>query len=162
LGLFVAGTALAEPPIYKPLHLLSGQEIKLLSAGPVSFDNGVHQCLSIRYQTDQKYSAQESLFQEVDDIWDKFEPDANRANFNRVIITADFDPSASDNSGRAPGFYQCLSFVFERDANKEWHCINEKKIGAVTPAKAAYKEAFRLTKVGKYRSAIAEFDKSLS
>jgi hypothetical protein len=82
---------------------------------PIHYSSGAAPSLIFRYQTDLKASDITSLRSEVDEIWLKFQIDADRGNFSSAIISANEVPHGFIFK-KASGY----NFVYEESANGAW------------------------------------------
>jgi hypothetical protein len=81
-----------QGPPYKITKLPSGKEIKIISIGKISFSND-SPALMLKYQTDMNIDDKVTLKKEVEDIWSAFRIDADKANMQNAIISANEAPS---------------------------------------------------------------------
>jgi len=117
---------------------------------------GKNKALMLKYETDKNLGDKQALAKEADDIWDLFRIDVERAGFNSAIISAN-----GKQSGGPIQTNQSYNFVFEKDAQAQWRCLNDKIVTIGTPAKSAYRQALQLLAQGRYRDALAYYDKSI-
>ncbi len=76
----------AEPP-YTVRRLPSGREVKVLGVGKMFFAKG-DPALMLKYRTDLHVEDKDELRREVDEIWQAFRVDVERAGLKAAIISA--------------------------------------------------------------------------
>lgn len=78
------------PPV-KEVKLPSGKLVKVLAVSRVYFSND-SPALILRYQTDLKITDSLALRKEVDEIWESFRADVERANLQNAMVSAQDKP----------------------------------------------------------------------
>ena len=74
-------------PAVKIIKLPSGKPVKVLSVGKVAFSNDVP-ALILSYQTDLKIADLPAVEKEINEIWNSFRVDVERAKLTSGIIRA--------------------------------------------------------------------------
>jgi len=85
--LLVSSTAYTQTPPYTQQKLPSGRTIKVGGITKMYFTKG-DPVVMLRYYTDLSISDADALRQEVDDIWQSFKIDVEKAGLNSAIISA--------------------------------------------------------------------------
>jgi len=116
-GLFALAVLIActnSGPPTRVVTLSSGKQIKVRSVGPITFTEAPPG-LRLAYETELRITDREALRKEVTEVWRDFRMDADRANVQSVIISA---------NERATGFIithnNAYNFVFERRIDSTW------------------------------------------
>ena len=136
--------------------LPSGKHVAILAIGPAVSGSGKTKAIMLRYHAQTPLSNREQLEMEADDLWDLFKIDADQSGLTTAVIAAE-----QAVSGAAGGGKQQVTFVLAKDAAGNWTCRNSKIVGIGTPAKAAYRQAFKLFTQARYQDALACYNKSI-
>jgi len=110
----------AREPQYKLVKLPSGRSIKVLSMMKMYFTND-QPALMIKYETDLPIDNVTALGKEVDDIWQTFQADVERAHVNGAIISA-----TTPSSGGFVSTNQSYNFVFQKSGDGSWHRLSNR------------------------------------
>lgn len=149
----------AESALFQSRTLPSGRQIKVYFAGPLLFADGV-KALLLSYQTEQKLDDKEAVNKEVDEVWSFFKMDSELKNYDTAVIAVSGPPRGGPlNVVRST---PSKNYIFAKNKHGEWNCVNEKSVGLPTPATEAFRQGTELSQQGKYREAIACFDKALT
>ena len=112
-GLLACGTASQHEIVRLP----SGKEIKVLGIGKVSFTQD-EPALMLKYQTDLSLDDRSALQEEVNEIWQVFLNDVEKANLTRAIVSANEVPKGGIiNTNRA------ANFPFRKLADGTWEQV---------------------------------------
>ena len=107
-------------PQYQLVKLPSGKEVKVLGVGKIFFTQD-EPALMLKYQTamslDDKFSLQK---EEVDEIWDSFKPDVDKAGLQNAIISANEAPK-----GRFIRHNRSYNFVFKKSNDGTWKLLSD-------------------------------------
>ena len=152
LTLIACTKAFAENPPYHMINLASGQQIKVLTMGPVPVNGDIRPALKLRYQTNKKFIDKAEIAQEVGDIWKLMKNDADKAGYSLAIICVDFSPVMNKTS----------SFMFEKDVKMGWQCLNNRPNENVKQFQSSYANALQLTKLGHFPEALVQYDKCIA
>jgi hypothetical protein len=108
-----------QPPVQ--VHRLpSGEEIKVLGISRINF-SASGPALMLKYQTDLKMDDTSAVHAEAQRIWAEFRKDAERAQVQSAIVSANAAPTGGIVShGRA------YNFVYERDGNGSWREVGKE------------------------------------
>jgi hypothetical protein len=99
--------------------LPSGKQVKVIGIGPVTFEDGTTSIM-LKYQTDLRIADSVRLRREVEEIWQEFRVDAEKARMNVAIISAYEDPGASAiQTGKT------FNYVFEKIPDGNWRMVNK-------------------------------------
>lgn len=147
-----------EPIHFQSRTLPSGRQIKVFFAGPLLFADGV-QALLLSYQTEQKLDNKEEINKEVDEVWSFLKLDTELKKYSTAVIAVTSPPKGSSIGARTT---HSKNYIFEKNKHGEWNCVNEKTVGMPTPATEAFRQGTELSQQGKYKEAIACFDKALT
>src|ERR1039457_3618313 len=79
-------------PTYQIKTLASGRHVKVLKVMTMHFSNN-SPALMLDYQTDITINDKATLEAEVDDIWESFRSEVEKAKLERAIIKANEKPS---------------------------------------------------------------------
>ncbi len=70
------------------VNLASGKSVEIISAGPLSFGQGKQPAVMLKYRTAVQIDDVATLRKEVDEIWDRFVVDTERAGYTQAVISA--------------------------------------------------------------------------
>lgn len=99
--------------------LPSGKMVKVIGIGPVTFGDGTTSIM-LQYLTDFGIADSLRVRMEVEEIWQEFRKDAEKAQTSVAIISACEDPSGSAiERGKA------FNFVFQKGSDGEWKMVNK-------------------------------------
>jgi hypothetical protein len=99
--------------------LPSGKAVKVLGIGPVTFADGTTSIM-LKYLTDYGIADSVRLRMEVEEIWQEFRNDAERARTSVAIISAYEDPNAASiPAGKS------FNYVFQKDPDGNWRMVNK-------------------------------------
>jgi tetratricopeptide (TPR) repeat protein len=137
----------------------SGRRVHFLDLNTAKIGNTQKVAVVLRYQSEFPDTKMDQVAAEADDILDGNVAVADKTKLNIIVLCAFFkqiDPNADKSKPRF------ISYELHRDGHDNWQCTTDKRVGAGTPAKAAYKEGLLLTKNKEFAEALIEFDKSLT
>ena len=103
------------------LKLKSGKEVKVLKVGPVINTSGKRLGLMLQYETELKLSDKTALHKEVDEIWEVFRSDVEKARDKAGIISATEKPT-----GYVIQHSNSYNFMFEKRTDGTWHRLEDK------------------------------------
>ena len=112
------GSALAQQSTIK---LKSGKEVKVVKVGPVYGLGMKKLAIELQYETELKVSDVPTLRKEADQVWDAFRPQVEKANEATAIVSA-VEKRAPGVITRSEGY----NFVFEKQPDGTWHCLDDK------------------------------------
>ncbi len=99
--------------------LPSGKLVKVIGIGPVTFADGTTSIM-LQYLTDFGIADSMRVRMEVEEIWQEFRKDAEKAQTSVAIISACEDPSVSAiERGKA------FNFVFQKGPDGTWKMVNK-------------------------------------
>ncbi len=115
-AMLFAATAFAAPDDeFYPLP--SGKLVPVLSAGRVDYAQD-QVALMLRYQTALSLDDKAALDAEVDEIWNSFRVDVDKAGLSIAIVSANEKPT---------GFFvkssRAKAFVFKKDTGGAWNKV---------------------------------------
>ena len=96
--------------------LPSGQKVLVLGTTKLYFSSGDNPCLMLRYQTDISITDVQALEKQADDIWSRFKPDVEKANFICGVTKAQEVPTSEG----VMKHYRAYSFVFKKSSDGTW------------------------------------------
>lgn len=102
------------PPRYRIVTLPSGKQVKTLDVQRINFPES-GPALMLRYVTDVPISDTVALAREAGVIWEGFRVDAENAQVNSAILSANTPPS-----GGIVSHGQTFNFVYGRDPGGSW------------------------------------------
>lgn len=113
--LFSVGLSGCNPgPQYQVQRLPSGKELKVLGVGKMFFSGGPP-ALMLKYRTDLDLDDRSALEREVDEIWQHFRIDVERAGLTSAIISAEDAPK-----GFIVTSNRSFNFVYRKSADGAW------------------------------------------
>ena len=111
----------AAAPAYSVYQLPSGRHVKVIGVGKMSFSKG-DPALMLKYQTDLTIQEAEQLRREVDEIWQVFRVDVERAGMRAAIISANEAPRrfliVTTNKS--------YNFVIQRTHTGNWEFLSDQ------------------------------------
>jgi hypothetical protein len=116
LFLFIAGCGAnntGNPMFYK---LPSGKQVKLIGISKNS------PTLEFNYETAIAVVDKKAIRKEVDEIWETFQKDVEKASLNRALIRP---THLEGNSPMKSGTF--LKFVFQKQEDGKWICVEDQK-----------------------------------
>jgi hypothetical protein len=119
--LVLVGCGIAPRPHVQLRRLPSGEEIRVLGIGKVNFSQS-GPALMLKYQTDLNMDDADAVHAEAERIWAEFRKDAERAQVQSAIISANSPPSG----GGVITHTRTYNFVFERSAGADWREIRRE------------------------------------
>jgi hypothetical protein len=113
---FFAGHAAAAAPLSANdvLKLPSGHIAKILSVSKIEYSKGV-MALMVRYQTSLSMDEIKAVTQEVDEVWNFAQKDAERAGFAEAIIS-----SRQTIKGILLTTSREVNFIYEKGPDGKW------------------------------------------
>jgi hypothetical protein len=96
------------------MKLHSGKEVLVLGIGKLSFSND-SPALMLKYQTELSIDDREALRKEVDEVWEQFQPDVEKAGLVQGIVSANEPPKG--------GFIKhnrTFNFVYKKMPSGKW------------------------------------------
>jgi hypothetical protein len=103
-----------QPPVQ--VHRLpSGEQVKVLGIGKVNFAAS-GPALMLKYQSDLNLDDTSALHSEAQRIWEEFRKDADRAQVQSAIVSANSAPT-----GAIVSHGRTYNFVYERSGDGSWH-----------------------------------------
>jgi len=111
--LAVLSTACTQTPPYTQQTLPSGRTIKAGSVMKMYFTKG-DPALILKYYTDVEISDADALRQEVDDIWQSFKIDVEKAGLKVAIISANEIPKGMISKTKG------YNFIFIKQEDGLW------------------------------------------
>ena len=119
LLLAACGGGAAQPPI-QVHRLASGEEVKVLGVGRINL-SASGPALMLKYQTDLSMTDTSALQAEVQRIWAEFRKDAERAQVQSAIGSANSAPT-----GGLVSRGQTYNFVYEKSGDGEWREVRKQ------------------------------------
>lgn len=144
---------------YRNLTLPSGQTIKMMSVTNVLYGPNRNKTILLKYFTDKNLKDNNLLAQEVDDVWDIFMQDAMNSGFSTAIISAGANGTAANSNNNQTAF---VDFIIDKNINGTWSCSNDKLVCVGTPAKVAYRTAYKQFLQHHYDEALKLYSQSIS
>jgi hypothetical protein len=105
---------------YRNVSLPSGRTIRLISIGTMHFSSG-GPALILEYETDLPMTDVSALEKEVDDIWQTFRADVEKANMSNAVISASSKPE-----GTIVKTGSSYKFVFQKGQDGSWRRLANK------------------------------------
>jgi hypothetical protein len=113
LLLVACGGSAPQPPVQ--VHRLpSGEEVKVLGIGKINF-SASGPALMLKYQTGLSMDDTSALHAEAQRIWADFRKDAERAQVQNAIVSANSAPT-----GGIVSHGRTYNFVYERSRDGSW------------------------------------------
>lgn len=106
-------SACSQEPRYTAQTLPSGRIVKVAGVGKMQF-SADDPALMLRYYSEVDFAKPAELKAEVDEIWQQFQKDADRAGLKSAIISANEMPKGIISST------QGHNFVFRKQADGSW------------------------------------------
>jgi hypothetical protein len=119
--LFIAGCEAhntGNPPSYK---LPSGKQLKLIGISKTEIGN-FGPTLEFNYETAIAVADKKVIRKEVDEIWETFQKDMEKANLKRALIRS--TRVEGDGPMKSGTF---LKFVFQKQEDGKWLCEEDQK-----------------------------------
>jgi hypothetical protein len=119
--ILLTGCGAGSQPPFHYRRLSSGEQVKVLGIGKVNF-GAIGPALMLKYQTDLNMDDEAAVHAEAQRIWAEFRKDADQAQVQSAIVSANSPPSG----GGAISHTRAYNFVFERRGAGEWHEISQE------------------------------------
>jgi len=118
LAFGIFAVSCSQQPQFSIKTLPSGRVVKVAGVMQISFSGG-DQALMLKYYSDIDFSKRAELKAEVEDIWQEFQKDVDKAKLKSAIISANEMPHGIISGTK--GF----NFVYTKQAEGRW-ILNEK------------------------------------
>ena len=118
LACLVLGCSESGNQSYQVVTLPSGKQIKVLGVGKIHFTES-DPALMLKYQTDLSLDNKVAIQQEVEEIWQSFKVDVEKAGLKAAIINANEVPNGMViKTGRG------YNFVYKKTEDRSWSRIS--------------------------------------
>jgi hypothetical protein len=122
-------TSCYQQPPHTVKTLRSGRTVRVAGVTRIFFRKG-DQALMLKYYTDININNRSELQDEVEELWELFRVDVEKAGLKAAIISANEMPKGVIS--RTEGF----NFVFTKEPDGKWVLTNDTKAPANTGLKA--------------------------